>query len=338
VTDVSAADPGEAAPAIAMAESARGRRLATIIQGQGLIAMALLIAVYFGLSSQFFFTTDNVLIIGATAAPLGIMALAQTFLIVSGGIDVSVGSVVAITTVAAGLLLQGGMDFWPAAGLAVLVGAAVGSINAILVVVLTINPFIATLGTLSVFQGLAFAVTGGKTIVVDNPTLAYIGIGTLFGLPVPFIVFIIAFIVAVIFERFTRWGRTIYAIGGNAEAARLSGLRVKSTRAGLYILSGTAAGVAGVLILGQLSAASPQVGATFLLSVVTAVILGGASLAGGKGTVVGTLVAVVILGMLNNGFALLGSSSAAQQVALGVALIFAVLLEQVGRRLRRTEQ
>ena len=299
--------------------------------------MALLIAVYFGLSSQYFFTTDNILIIGATAAPLGIMALAQTFLIVSGGIDVSVGSVVAITTVTAGLLIQGGLDFWPAAALAVLVGAGVGSINAILVVVLTINPFIATLGTLSVFQGLAFAVTGGKTIVVDDPTLAYIGIGTLFGLPVPFIMFIIAFVVALIFERFTRWGRTIYAIGGNAEAARLSGLRVKSTRAGLYILSGTAGGVAGVLILGQLSAASPQVGATFLLSVVTAVILGGASLAGGKGTVVGTLVAVAILGMLNNGFALLGSSSAAQQIALGVALIFAVLLEQAGRRLRRTQ-
>jgi ribose transport system permease protein len=338
VTDVSAVDPGETAPAVATAEIARGRRLATLIQGQGLIAMALLIAVYFGLSSPFFFTTDNVLIIGATAAPLGIMALAQTFLIVSGGIDVSVGSVVAITTVAAGLLMQGGMDFWPAAGLAVLTGAGVGAINALLVVVLTINPFIATLGTLSVFQGLAFAVTGGKTIVVDDPTLAYIGIGTLFGLPVPFIIFIVAFIVAVIFERFTRWGRTIYAIGGNAEAARLSGLRVKSTRAGLYILSGTAGGVAGVLLLGQLSAASPQVGATFLLSVVTAVILGGASLAGGKGTVVGTLVAVAILGMLNNGFALLGSSSAAQQVALGVALIFAVLLEQIGRRLRRVEQ
>jgi ribose transport system permease protein len=338
VTDVSAVDPTETAPALTRAESARGRRLATILQGQGLIAMALLIAVYFGLSSPFFFTTDNVLIVGATVAPLGIMALAQTFLIVSGGIDVSVGSVVAITTVTAGLLMQGGMDFWLAAGAAVVLGAGVGAINAILVVFLTVNPFIATLGTLSVFQGLAFAVTGGRTIVVDDPTLAYIGIGTLYGLPVPFIVFIIAFIIAVIFERFTRWGRTIYAIGGNAEAARLAGLRVRSTRAGLYVLSGTAGGVAGVLILGQLSAASPQVGATFLLSVVTAVILGGTSLSGGKGTVVGTLVAVAILGMLNNGFALLGSSSAAQQMALGVALIFAVLLELAGRRLRRGRQ
>ena len=338
MTDLSAADPGDTAPATATVDSARGRRLATIIQGQGLIAMALLIAVYFGLTSEYFFTADNVLIIGATAAPLGIMALAQTFLILSGGIDVSVGSVVAISTVTAGLLMQGGMDFLPAAGLAVLVGSGVGTINALLVVVLTVNPFIATLGTLSVFQGLAFAVTGGRTIVVDNPTLAYVGIGTLWGLPVPFVIFIAAFIVSVIFERFTRWGRTIYAIGGNAEAARLSGLRVKSTRAGLYILSGTSAGLAGVLLLGQLSAASPQVGATFLLSVVTAVILGGASLAGGKGTVVGTLVAVAILGMLNNGFALLGSSSAAQQIALGVALIFAVLLELAGRKLRRGEQ
>ena len=338
MTDISAADPGEPAPELARKEVARGRRLATLIQGQGLLAMALLICIYFGLSSPFFFTTGNVLIIGATAAPLGIMALAQTFLILSGGIDVSVGSVVAISTVTAGLLMQAGLDFWPAAGAAIALGAGVGGINAILVVALGINPIISTLGTLSVFQGLAFAITGGRTIVVDDPTLAYIGIGSLVGLPVPMVMFLILFVVAVVFERFTRWGRTIYAIGGNEEAARLSGLRVKSTRAGLYILSGASGGLAGVLILGQLSAASPQVGATFLLSVVTAVILGGASLTGGKGTVVGTIVAVAILGMLNNGFALLGSSSAAQQVALGVALIFAVLLEQVGRRLRRAEQ
>jgi ribose transport system permease protein len=338
VTSATSVDPGEAAPVQASRDSARGRRLATIIQGQGLIGMALLIGIYFGLSSPFFFTPGNALIIGATAAPLGIMALAQTFLIVSGGIDVSVGSVVAITTVTTGLLMSLGLDFWVAASAAIALGAAIGAINALLVVVLNINPFIATLGTLSVFQGLAFAITGGKTIVVDDPTLNFIGIGSLFGLPLPMVVFFLAFVVAVIFERLTRWGRTVYAIGGNAEAARLSGLRVKSMRAALYIVSGLSGGIAGVLILGQLSAASPQVGSTFLLSVVTAVILGGASLAGGKGTVVGTVVAVAILGMLSNGFALLGSTSAAQQVALGVALIFAVLLEQIGRRLRRTGQ
>jgi ribose transport system permease protein len=316
---------------------AQRRRLANIVQGQGLLGMALLVAFYFGLNSPYFLTPSNAVIVVATAAPLGIMALAQTFLILSGGIDVSVGSVVAATTVTAGLLMSGGVDFWIAAPLAIALGTAIGAANAILVVVLKVNPFIATLGTLSVFQGIAFALSGGRTTVVDDPTLAFIGIGSVSGLPIPFVVFMVVLVIAIVFERFTPWGRTIYAIGGNAEAARLSGLRVRSTQAVLYILSGTSGGVAGVLILGQLSAASPQVGGTYLLAVITAVILGGASLSGGKGTVIGTVVAVAILGMLSNGFALLGWTSSAQQVALGVALIFAVLLEQAGRRLRRVD-
>jgi ribose transport system permease protein len=311
-----------------------GRRLALLVQGQGLLGMALLIGIYFAVSSPYFLTWSNFLIIAATAAPLGIMALAQTFLIVSGGFDVSVGAVVAVTTVSTALLMQGGSGFGVSATAAVLLGALIGGLNAVLVVGLSINPFIATLGSLSVFQGLAFALTGGETRVVDDSTLSYIGIGELWGLPVPVWVFGFAFVVALFFERFTPWGKTVYAIGGNREAARLAGLRVRATQSALYVISGISGGVAGVLILGQLSAASPQVGTTYLLSVVTAVILGGASLAGGKGSVVGTLVAVAILGMLANGFALLGWTSSAQQIALGVALIFAVLLDQVGRRLR----
>ena len=234
--------------------------------------------------------------------------------------------------------MQAGVDFWPAAGVAVAVGAGVGTVNAILVVVLTINPFIATLGTLSVFQGLAFAVTGGRTIVVDDPTLAYIGIGNLFGLPVPFIVFLIVFVIAVVFERFTRWGRTVYAIGGNAEAARLSGLHVRSTRAGPVHPVGTIRRRGGrphprTAVGGEPPGRRdvPAVGRDR-----------GHPRWRQSGRWQGhgrrNAVAVAILGMLNNGFALLGSSSAAQQVALGVALIFAVLLEQVGRRLRRTER
>ncbi len=314
----------------------RGRRWATIVQGQGLLAMALLIGIYFSASSPYFFTWSNALIIGATAAPLGIMALAQTFLIVSGGIDVSVGSIVAITTVTTALVMgPDGGNFWLAASFAVLLGAGIGAVNAVLVVVLGINPFIATLGTLSVFQGTALAMTGGRTRVVQDSTLSFIGIRDVAGLPIPLGVFLVAFVVVLCFERLTPWGRTIFAIGGNSEAARLSGLKVRSTQVALYVLSGLSGGVAGVLILAQLSAASPQVGSTYLLSVVTAVILGGASLSGGKGTVLGTLIAVAILGMLSNGFALVGWTSSAQQIALGGALIFAVLLDQVGRRLRR---
>jgi ribose transport system permease protein len=317
-----------------LASTARRQRLAAIVQGQGLFVMLLLVGGYFALRSEFFLSWDNFLNIGATGAALGIMALAQTYLIVSGGIDVSVGSVVALSGAVVGLLLQDGQPFWVAASLAVLVGASVGAVNAFLVVALQVNPFIATLGTLSIFSGLAFELTNGETTTVVNDTLSYIAIERLLGLPVPLIIFLLLFVVALAVERLTPVGRSVYAIGGNPEAARLAGLRVRLTQSSLYVLSGLSGGVAAVLITAQLAAASPQVGSTYLLSVITAVILGGASLAGGRGSVVGTLIAVLILGVLQNGFALIGLSSSAQTIALGVALVVAVLLDQATRRLR----
>lgn len=312
----------------------RRTRLALIVQGQGLIVMALLIGIYFTVSSEYFLTSSNFLAIGSASAALGVMALAQTYLIVSGGMDLSVGSVVALTNTVTAMLISTGSSFWVAAPVAIALGAAVGLVNAGLIVWLKINPFIATLGTLSAFQGLAFALTDGETRVVVNDVLSHIAIERYLGVPVPLIIFILIFLVALFVERFTAWGKTVYAIGGNAEAARLAGIKVRGTQTMLYVLSGISGGVAGILITAQLSSGSPQVGSTFLLSVVTAVILGGASLSGGRGSVVGTLVAVGILGMLNNGFALLGWSSAAQQIALGIALIFAVLLDVTTRRLR----
>jgi len=332
---------GENMPAVSVAESApeeksaqRRQRIAAIAQGQGLLVMLALIVIYFASASPFFFTLSNALTIGASAAALGVMAVTQTFLIISGGIDVSVGSVVALSGVVMGILMTAGWSFWIAAVAAVLTGALVGVVNAILVVGLKINPFIATLGTMSLFSGLAFTLTSGETRVINNPILSFIGIEKILGIPVPLVVFFVVFIIALIVERFTSWGRTIYAIGGNVEAARLSGLKVRSTQTCLYILSSASAGLAGILITAQLASASPQVGATYLLSVITAVILGGASLSGGRGTLIGTLVAVAILGVLANGFALLGWSTNAQTMALGLALIFAVLLDQTTRKLR----
>lgn len=312
----------------------RRERLALVVQGQGLLLMAILIGLYFSIRSPFFLTSSNALTIGSTGAALGVMALAETFLIVSGGIDVSVGSVVAISSICLAKLLEHHVGFAPAAALTILIGAGIGLVNAILVVYLTINPLIATLGTLSVFQGLALGITSGQTEVVNNSALSFIGLGKVLWLPTPLMVFLVLFVVALIVERCTTGGRTVYAIGGNPEAARLAGLRVRSTQTLLYVLTGASGGLAGILVTAQLAAASPQVGATYLLSVVTAVILGGASLAGGRGTVIGTLIAVIILGMLSNGFALLSLSSSAQTTALGVALIVAVLLDQTTRRLR----
>jgi ribose transport system permease protein len=335
-TPVPEDESGEASSSDAATRSARRVRIALIVQGQGLLLMAVVIGVYFATASPYFFTWSNALTIGSASAALGIMAIAQTYLIVSGGLDVSVGSVVALTNVATAVMIGHSLSFWLAAPVAVLIGAGVGAVNALLVVVLGINPFISTLGTLSVFQGLAFAVTGGQTRVANDSTLSYIAINRPLGIPVPMLVMLVLFVLAIVVERTTGWGKTIYAIGGNAEASRLAGLRVRSTQATLYILSGAAGGLAGVLTTAQLASGSPQVGSTYLLSVVTAVILGGASLSGGRGSLIGTLIAVVILGMLSDGFSLLGWTSSAQQIALGAALIFAVLLDQTTRRLRGT--
>lgn len=331
------ADVALEAPAQVEKSLQRRQRIAAIAQGQGLLVMLLVIVIYFAVNSPYFLTVSNALTIGASAAALGVMAVTQTFLIISGGIDVSVGSVVALSGVVLGILITDGWSFWPAALMAVLAGAGVGAVNAILVVALKINPFIATLGTMSFFSGLAFTLTSGETRVINDPVLTFIGLENILGLPAPFMVFLVIFVVALVVERFTSWGRTIYAIGGNTEAARLSGLKVRSTQTILYVLSSASAGVAGVLVTAQLASASPQVGATYLLSVITAVILGGASLSGGRGTLIGTLVAVIILGVLANGFALLGWSTNAQTMALGLALIFAVLLDQTTRKLRGQE-
>jgi len=311
----------------------RRARFAAVLQGQGLIAMLVVIGAYFALSSPFFLTVNNMLIIGAGIAALGIMAIAQTFLMISGGIDISVGSVVAVSGVVMGIVLMAGAPFALAA-LAAGTGVLAGAFNALLVVVLKIGPFIATLGSLSLFSGLAYTLTNGQTRALSDPVLTFIGIERIAGVPLPLVLFILLLLVGLAIERFTTWGRTIYAIGGNQEAARLSGVNIKRSQVILYVVSGTSAGIAGVLTVAQLASASPQVGANYLLSVVTAVILGGTSLTGGRGSLLGTFVAVLILGVLSNGFALLGWSSNAQTTALGAALIIAVLLDQVTRRLR----
>ena len=299
---------------------------------QGLLVVLIVIVGFFTFASPYFFSQSNLLNIGALSAALGIMALAQTYLVISGGIDISVGSVVALSGVLFGWLLSQGLNLWLAAICGLLVGAIVGAVNGFLVVRLHIDPLVATLGTLSIAGGLAYMVSGSQTLFISDDSFTFIGSGRLLGVPFQLLIFLALFAVSLFVERKTTIGRNVFATGGNLEAARLAGLRVDLTRFLLYVGSGLSAAVSGLILTSQLSATSAQVGTPYLLSVVTAVILGGASLAGGRGSVLGTLIAVAILGVLQNGFALLGMSSFAQQVALGVLLILAVLLDQTGKR------
>jgi ribose transport system permease protein len=312
-----------------------GRDIRSIIQSQGLLLMLLLCVIFFSTQSEYFLTLSNMFIIITGASALALMAFTQTPLIISGGFDVSVGSVVAMSTVVMGILLAQGMPTAVAITLTILMGAAIGAINAFLTVQLNVNPLIATLGTMSIFLGLAYVLSSGQTVVVQNDFLNAI-VRTTVG-PVPVLVGVVffAFIVAYIIQNFTVMGRETYAIGGNRDAARLAGLPVKRLPWMLFVLSSMSAAVAGIVLTAQLGSASPQVGSTFLLSVVTAVILGGSSLAGGRGSVVGTFIAVAILGVLQNGFAQLQLASYFQTMALGVALILAVLVDQTTRKLER---
>lgn len=304
------------------------------LQSQGLTLMLLVLVVYFALQSPYFLAPSNLLTIVTGAFALGVMAAAQTPLMISGGFDVSVGSVVAIVTVVFGMLTTAGLPSMLAMIAVLVVAAAVGAVNAALVVALKVNPLIATLGTMSVFSGIAFLLSSGQTQVVLDPVLDWFTSTRIAGIPVLVIILVLVYAIALLVERRTVTGRYVYAIGDNREAARLAGLPVNRLPFLLYILSAVSAGVAGLIVTGQLGSASPQVGSTYMLAVVTAVILGGTSLSGGRGSVIGTLLAVLILGVLQNGFALLQLSSYVQTVALGIALIIAVLIDHATRRLQ----
>jgi len=310
----------------------RWARVLVSARRQGLVLVLALVCITFTVESPFFLTKSNLLNIGGLSAALGIMALAQTFLVIAGGIDVSVGSVVSLSGVLTGVLFGHGMNLWVAALFGLMSGAVVGAVNGTLVVRTSIDPLVASLGSYSVAGGLAYMASGSQTLFLGDTSFNYLGNGRILGIPFQLVLFVLLFAVFLFVERKTPLGRVMFATGGNLEAARLAGLRVNLLRFCLYVLSGVSAAAAGLILTAQLSAASPQVGAPYLLSVVTAVILGGASLAGGRGTVFGTLIAVAILGVLQNGFALMGVSSFAQQVALGILLILAVLLDQLSKR------
>jgi ribose transport system permease protein len=335
------ADAPEESTAVDVPEesAARARHAARILgiaQRQGLLLLLVGLIIYLTIRSPFFMTRANIVSILGVAGILAVMAFLQTPLIVSGGLDISVGSVIAVSTVSLIELNNHGLNIWLSVIAAMVIGAGVGAINGLLVVWVGVNPLITTLGTMSIFSGLAYIISTSIQFNTTNSAFNFLGTGTLLGLPMPFIIALVVFLLVFFIERKTVVGRAIYAIGGNKETARFAGLHVNRVPFLLYIFSGLSAAVAGLLLTAQLGSASPDVGATYTLEVVTAVILGGTSLAGGRGTVVGTAIAVLFLGVLADGFTLLSISSYAQTVILGIALIVAVIVDQTAQKLRRT--
>lgn len=305
------------------------RRL--LLDNGALTALIVLVIALSALSGDFL-TTDNLLNVGVQAAVTAILAFGVTFVIVSAGIDLSVGSVAALSaTVLAWSATSHGVPVFLAVVLAVATGIVAGLVNGFLIAYGKLPPFIATLAMLSVARGLSLVISGGSPIAFPG-SVSHLG-DTLGGwLPVPVLVMVVMGLVAAFVLGRTYIGRSMYAIGGNEEAARLSGLRVKKQKLAIYAFSGLFAAVAGIVLAARLSSAQPQAADGYELDAIAAVVIGGASLAGGTGKASGTLIGALILAVLRNGLNLLNVSAFWQQVVIGVVIALAVLLDTLRRK------
>jgi ribose transport system permease protein/L-arabinose transport system permease protein len=299
-----------------------------------LIALAVLVAIFGSLRPDVFFLARNIQNIGQAIAILGVLATAQTIVIVSGGLDISVGSVVGMSTVciASVVVATGSTTLSILAGVAV--GAVAGIVNGLIVTIGGVNAVIATLGTMAAFRGVAFIISDGQSIPIFDPAFRVIGDGRFLGVQITIWVLLAMVAVFFVLMRFTVIGRNIYAIGGNPMVARLAGLNNRAYQIGVYMLSGATAGLAGMLLAARTGSGQPVSGSDGLeLQAITAAVLGGCALTGGRGTIVGGLLGVLILGVLNNGMILTSVPTFYQMVARGVLLVAAVVIaEQQARR------
>jgi ribose transport system permease protein len=306
--------------------------------GQATAAAALIVVfIFLSFASPVFLTTDNLINIIEQNAVTATIALGMTFVIITAGIDLSVGSTAAMTGVVGVELVAHGWHWPPAMLIAILLGGVVGLINGVLISFARLNPFITTLGMMTVVRGLTDVYT--NAVVVVGPTselgpqnFGVIGLGKVSGIPVALIILVVLSALAYFLLSHTRLGRYTYAIGSNQEAARLSGIPVKRYLLAVYVILGLLTGLAGVIAVSRLSIAEPNFGIGLELDVIAATVVGGASLFGGQGTIVGTLIGVFLIGVIRDGSVLLDINSFWQNVIIGVVIWLAVLWDQFRRR------
>lgn len=306
------------------------------VPGQFVILLVFLasLVIVFALLNPNFLRLNNVLTILSISAVIGLVSLGQVLPLISGGFDLSVSGVVPLGGVLFAVLSNAGLPFLPTLLSVIVAGAACGLANGLLITRLHINPLIATLGTLSITGGLALTISNGLQIPFENTDMGVLAAPGIFGVNNQVWLFIGLAIVLHIVLRSTAYGRRIYAVGGNGEAARLAGIRVGAVKTSVYVLCSSFAALAGIVLASQLLTGSGTAGISTNLQSITAVILGGATLAGGLGGVPGTVLGVLILGSLSNGMSLNFVPTFYQSIATGVVLLLAVALGQSRRHIR----
>ncbi|MEK3917939.1 ABC transporter permease [Paenibacillus sp. FSL H7-0331] len=292
------------------------------------IAFGILLIVL-SLSSESFLTVTNLLNILRQSSISGIIAIGMTFVIIRGGIDLSVGSILAFSAIVASSFAH--PDTYPTfvpIALGLLVGLGLGLINGIIISRWKVASFIVTLGMMTAARGLTLVYTDGRPIINLSSEYNFIGGGYIAGIPLPVLVFVGVIALGFFVLHITKFGRHVFASGGNEKAAQLSGVKVGRVEIAVYAISGLAAGLAGILLSSRVMTGSPVLGTGYELDAIAAVVIGGTSLTGGRGRIIGTVVGVLIIGIMNNGLDLLNVSSYYQQIVKGAIIVLAVLLDK----------
>lgn len=303
-----------------------------ILQKNKPLIVLVILCIVMGVLSENFFTLRNLLTVLRQTSINAVIATGMTFAILIGGIDLSVGSVLAICGAITANLIASGVDSILAVLVALLLGLGIGVVNGLLVSKGRLQPFIATLGTMTLLRGFTLVYTQGKpigtSVGADSLMFGKIGSGYFLFLPIPVYIMIIVFIIAYYILRHLRMGRYIYALGSNEEATIYSGIKTDKVKLFVYGVSGLLAALAGVIVTARLGSAQPTAGSGYELDAIAAVVLGGTSMSGGVGTIGGTAIGALIIGILNNALNLLQVPSYYQNVAKGAVILFAVLLDR----------
>ncbi|RFZ87492.1 ABC transporter permease [Shinella sp. WSJ-2] len=328
-----------------------GAALLTLMKLRTFIALFAVI-IFFSIFAPNFLSTANMILMSKHATQNAFLAIGMTFVIITGGIDLSVGSIVGLCGMIAGGLIMYGValplgytvyfNVVEVAVIVAIVGIVIGAVNGLLITRLNVAPFIATLGTLYVARGMALLYSDGQTLPnltgredLGNQGFAYLGSGSILGLPVSVWILIVVALGAAYFARFVPLGRHIFAVGGNERASRMSGIRVNRVKMFVYMFSGFCAAIVGLVISSELMASHPATGTNLELNAIAAAVLGGTSMSGGRGTIGGTIIGAFVIGILSDGLVMMGVSSFWQMVIKGLVIIVAVVVDQAQRRLQQ---
>ena len=317
-----------------MLSKLKGKKLPSIFT---VICALVIEIIVFTLASPYFLTVKNVLNIGLYAAIVGVVSCSVTFINISGNIDLSVGSqIAAVGMVAAICSTKLGMPWYFTVLCALASGVLVGAINGFFITVLKLNAFITTIATMQVFRGFAYLITNGSSVTISDRSFIFIGRGYIGPIPCSLLIMAVTYVVFHLISKYTVFGRNVYMIGGNAQASFLSGIKVNRQRFALYVLNGLMCGVSGVLMAAQTGAGLPNAAVNYNMTALSAVILGGAALTGGKGTIWGTFLGSMVIAILNNGMTIIGIGVYWQEIVVGAVLLVAVSIDAIkGGSLKR---